>query len=136
MSFAQASTPLTAAHAIEVVKRLPPTELRKFTKRFTRWRKPDHKERKEVEEKPLLASIAENSHLPADSHRRYEQLRRKCERRMLTEGELAEYQSLLQQLEARNVKRIEALSILARQRKTTLRGLIADLGVRGLNDAD
>jgi hypothetical protein len=49
-------------------------------------------------EAALLASIAENSRLPAAKQQRYERLSQKCKDKTLTEGELAEYQSLLQQL--------------------------------------
>jgi hypothetical protein len=56
-------------------------------------------------------------------------LRRKHECRTLTERELAEYQALLQQLEARNVKRIEALIALAQRHGTTLRGVMTELGL-------
>src|SRR5436190_2047079 len=86
-------------------------------------------------ETALLARIEENSHLPPAEQRRYERLRRKCERRTLTENELAEYQALLQQLEARNVKRIELLTALARRRGTTLRDVMAQLGLKGESDA-
>jgi hypothetical protein len=75
-----------------------------------------------------LRFIEENSRLPAAEQRRYDRLRRKCERRTLTEHELAEYQRLLQQLEARNVKRIEALMALAQRRGTTLQGIRTELG--------
>jgi hypothetical protein len=71
----------------------------------------------------------ENSRLPAAAQRRYEQLRRKCERSTLTERELTEYQALLQQLEARNVKRVEALIALAQRRGTDVRTLMRALGL-------
>ncbi len=87
-----------------------------------------------AEETALLACIEENSLLPPPEQRRYEQLRRMCERRTLTERELAEYQSLLQQLEARNVKRLEALTALARQRGTTLQSVMVQLGLKGDGD--
>jgi hypothetical protein len=86
------------------------------------------------EETALLASIEENSHLPPAQQQRYEQLRRKCERRTLSEQELAEYQALLQQLEARNVKRLEALTALARRRGATLPEVMAQLGLKGDGD--
>src|SRR5258707_15721591 len=86
------------------------------------------------EETALLACIEENSHVAPAKQHRYEQLRRKCERLTLTESELAEYQSLLQQLEARNVKRLEALTALARRRGTTLRSVMAQLGLKGGGD--
>jgi len=87
------------------------------------------------EEAALLACISENSRLPAAEQQRYEFLRRKCEDKTLTEIELTEYQSLLRHLEARNVKRIEALVALAQQRGTTLRGIMTELGLKGDDDA-
>jgi hypothetical protein len=125
---------VSAEHAITVVKRLSPTELRKFKRQFTQWQKQDQQQMDE--EAVLLACIEENSSLPADKQKRYERLRQKCERKTLTERELAEYRSLLQQLEARNVKRVEALSALAQRRGTTLRGIMADLGLQSAADAD
>ena len=124
----------SAEHAITVVKRLSSTELRKFKRQFTQWQKQDQQQMDE--EAVLLACIEENSRLPAPQQRRYERLRQKCERRTLTERELAEYRSLLQQLEARNVKRVEALTALAQQRGTTLRGIMADLGLQSADDVD
>jgi hypothetical protein len=122
----------TAENLLTAVKQLPPTELRKFERKFQAWRKQNG----EQEEAALLASIKENSRLPDVEHKRYEQLRRKCERRTLTEKELAEYQSLLQKLEARNVKRVEALIALSKKRGTTLRGIMAELGLKGGDDAE
>ncbi|MCZ6678116.1 MAG: hypothetical protein O7E52_12785 [Candidatus Poribacteria bacterium] len=122
---------VTVEHLLRVVKKLSPAELREFRQQFEAWQKQN-----EVEvEAALLASIEENSRLPEKKHRRYEQLRRKCEDKTLTERELAEYQSLLQQLEAQNVKRIEVLSALAQRRGTTLRGIMAELGLKGTDDA-
>ena len=125
---------LSAEHAITVVKRLSATELRKFKRQFAQWQKQD---RQQIdEEAELLACIEENSRLPATQQRRYERLRQKCEHRTLTERELAEYRSLLQQLEARDVKRLEALAALARRRGTTLRGVMTDLRLQNADDAD
>jgi len=125
---------VSAEHAITVVKRLSPTELRKFKRQFAQWQKQDQQQMDE--EAVLLACIEENSRLPAMQQRRYEWLRQKRERRTLTERELAEYRSLLQQLEARNVKRVEALTALAQRRGTTLRGIMADLRLHSADDAD
>ena len=134
MSATQVPPQVSAEHAITVVKRLSPTELRKFKRKFTKWQKQNQQQMDE--EAVLLACIEENSRLPADKQKRYERLRQKCERRTLTERELAEYRSLLQQLEARNVKRVEALTALAQRRGTTLRGIMADLGLQSADDAD
>jgi Zn-dependent M32 family carboxypeptidase len=118
---------LTVKHLMTAIKQLSTTGLQEFLQQLAAWQQ--HNGQQAEEEAVLLARIEENSHLPAAEQRRYEQLRRKCERRTLTERELTEYQALLQQLEARNVKRIEALIALAQQRRTTLRGIMAELGL-------
>jgi hypothetical protein len=128
------ATPLTAAHAIAVIKKLPPAELRKFNRQLSTWQQ--HGQKLADEEALLLERIKENSCLPAVQHRRYQMLRQKCGRRTLTESELTEYQGLIQQLESRNVKRIEALSALARRRGTTLRNLVASMRPRGKGNGD
>lgn len=64
-------------------------------------------------EKSLLAIIQENSQLPEKDQARYQHLLRKCESKTITLEELAEYQTLSNQLETRNLKRIEALIALA-----------------------
>jgi hypothetical protein len=109
------------------IKQLSLAELHEFMQQFAAWQQ--HTGKQAEEEAALLARIKENSCLPTAAQRRYEQLRRKCERRTLTERELTEYQALLQQLEARNVKRIETLIALAQRRGTTLRGIMAELGL-------
>ena len=82
----------------------------------------------------MLAVVEENSRLPPAEQRCYEQLRRKRERRTLTERELAEYQALLQQFEARNVKRIEALIALAQRHGTNVRTCMRELGLSASPD--
>jgi hypothetical protein len=127
-------TQLTVEHLIAAVKQLSPTELHEFAQQFTAWQEKHGMQ--EDEEVALLAAIEENSRLPAAEQRRYERLHRKCERRTLTAQELAEYQELLRQLEARNVKRVEALIALAQRRGTTLQGIMVDLGLRSADDAE
>ena len=81
-------------------------------------------------EATLLATIRDNSQLPKKEQRRYQQLWRKCEDETLSKGELVEYQSLLSQLEAQNLKRIEALTALAESRGKTLGQITAELGLK------
>ena len=119
MSNVQSTNELTVEHLLSAVKQLPPAELREFTQQFSEWQKQNGEE----DEAVLVTLIQEYSLLPPVEQERYENLRHKCELTTLTEPELTEYQSLLQQLEARNVKRIEALSALAQRRGTTLRGI-------------
>ena len=125
---------LTVEHLMAAVKQLSPAELREFARHFASWQEKNRTQADE--EAALLATIEENSRLPAAEQRRYERLRRKCERRALTEHELAEYQRLLQQLEARNVKRVEALIALAQRRGTTLRDIMTELGLPSVDNAD
>ena len=129
MSNAQSPNELTVEYLLSAVKQLPPAELHEFTQQFSEWRKQNGEE----DEAALVTLIQEYSLLPPTEQERYEELRRKCEATTLTELELAEYQSLLQQLEARNVKRIEVLSTLAQRRGTTLRGIMAELGLKDEN---
>lgn len=129
MSTNESPNELTVEDLLSVVKQLPSAELREFTQQFFEWQKQNGGE----DEATLLALIQEHSLLPPIEQQRYEQLRRKCELTILPEHELAEYQSLLQQLEARNVKRIEALSTLAQHRGTTLRGIMAELDLKDGN---
>jgi len=127
MPTVQVPVQLSVEHLMTAIKQLSPVELHEFMQQLTAWQQQNGQQPEE--EVALLAHIEENSRFPAAVQRRYEQLRRKCKRRTLTERELTEYQVLLQQLEARNVKRIEALITLAQQRGTTLRGIMAELGI-------
>ena len=134
MPTVQVPAQLTVDHLMTAIKQLSPAELQEFLQQFAVWQQ--HNGQQAEEEAALLARIEENSRLPAAAQRRYEQLHRKCERRMLTERELTEYQSLLQQFEARNVKRIEALVALAQRRGTTLRDIMAELGLHSEANAE
>jgi len=126
MSNVQSPNELTVEHLLNAVKQLPPAELREFTQQFSEW----HKQNGEEDEAVLVTLIQEYSFLPPVEQERYEELRHKCESTTLTDPELTEYQSLLQQLEARNVKRIDALSILAQRRGTTLRGITTGFNLK------
>ena len=129
MSNVQSPNELTVEHLLNAVKQLPPAELREFMQQFSEWQKQNGEE----DEAVLVTLIQEYSLLPPVEQARYEKLRHKCELTTLTEHELAEYQLLLQQLEARNVKRIETLNTLAQRRGTTLRGIMAELGLKDEN---
>jgi hypothetical protein len=132
MPTVQAPVELTVEHLMAAVKQLSSAELQAFLQQLAAWQKQNSQP--VDEEAALLACVEENSRLPAAEQRRYEQLRRKHTRKTLSERELVEYQTLLQQLEARNVKRIEAFIALAQQRGTTLRGVMTELGL--FNDAN
>lgn len=130
MPTVQAPVQLTVEHLLRAVDQLSPAELREFRQKVGKRQKRNGR-KMEKGEGALLTSIRENSHLPAEEHHRYQRLRRKCEQGNLTEKELAEYQSLLQQLEKRSVRRVQALIALAKARGQTLRGIMAELGLKG-----
>jgi hypothetical protein len=130
MSSARATA--TAASLLAAVQRLPADQLSKFSRQFQAWK---GRQLATAEEAELIARIEEYSHLPAGKHKQYETLRARCEQGKLTPGDLDEYQHLLNELEARNVKRVEALAALAGRRGMTLSALMADLGQSdGVND--
>ena len=129
MSIREAAEQLTVDHLLDGVQQLTPAELWEFTERFAEWQR----QRELPEEAPLLASIRENSRLPEEEQRRYQELWHKCENATLSEVELAEYQKLLSKLEVRNLKRLEALTTLAQMRGKTLRQIMTELGLKGEN---
>lgn len=134
MPTVQVSAQLDVKHLIAAVKQLSPTEWREFSQAFDALRKKNGI--RISKEARLLVCVQENTRLPDPQQRRYEQLRRKCERQTLTEGELEEYQSLVQQLESRNAKRLEALISLAKRRGIPVPVLMADLGLQTADDVE
>jgi ferric-dicitrate binding protein FerR (iron transport regulator) len=135
MPTVQAPVQLTVEHLLAAIRQLSPAERRELAREFAALPAHNGAGEQVEDEAALLARIEDNSRLPDAEQRRYERLRRKFERRTLTEGELAEYQALLRQLEARNVKRVEAMIALAERRGTTLRGVMEQLGLAGSDDA-
>ena len=125
----QVSQTMNVEQLVEAVKHLPPAGLREFERQFTDWKRQNG--RKACNEAKLLAVVEDNSRLPETEHRKWNRLRRKLHAETITDEELLELQSLNQQLEARNVKRVEALIALAKQRGTTLRGVMVQLGLTG-----
>ncbi len=87
-------------------------------------------EQMDEEEVCLLATIQVNSQLPEKEQQRYQELWHKCEYGTLTEIELAEYQTLVNKLDTRNLKRLEAIIALAELRGKTIDEIIAEVGVK------
>jgi hypothetical protein len=79
-------------------------------------------------ESELLVKISQS--LPADLQRRYDELIAKRRESALSEAEYDELLRLTEQVEAFDIKRVEYLAELARSRKTTLRVLMKDLGIK------
>lgn len=81
------------------------------------------------DEQALLATIRENSALPAAEQRRFDRLRRKRQAGTLTESDEKQLQFLWRRVEQMNAARLEALAELARQRGMNIHSLMTELGI-------
>lgn len=144
MPTVQAPVRLTVEHLLSAVKQLSTDELGEFTQQLAEWQKQTKSETSEsmgerqseishsraVDEAVLLASIEENSRLPASEQRHFDSLRRKRQAETLTTSEEAELQKLWQRVEQMNVQRLEGLTKLANQRATDVKTLMRELGLK------
>ena len=71
-----------------------------------------------------------NRAAPADARKRFDALNSRRRSESLTEEEQSELLRLIDQMEAFDVQRVEALSELARLRKVSLKALMKDLHIR------
>ena len=77
----------------------------------------------------IVAFIRKNSQLPEKENRRYWQLWRKREDETLSDSEMPEYEKLIGRLEAMNIKRLEALTILVQRWGKPVKEIMAELGL-------
>lgn len=122
MASTHAPTRWTAERLLEVVKKLPSDELERFLEGLERWKA-------EREEEEVVRVIKENSQLPPEKQRKFNRLRRKLQNETITEKERQELFALWEELERRNVERLEALTKLAQRRGVSVRELMEQLGV-------
>lgn len=127
MSATQIPTPFTAEHVIAVVKQLPPSELRKFSRKFITWQQQE--DQAANDEARLVTQIKENSRLPVADQQRFNRLRRKRQTETLTKGEETELQALWQRVERMDATRLAALHELAKRRGKTVKTLMRELGI-------
>ena len=123
---------LTLDQLITAVKRLSPTQLYVFSRRFNAWQA---KSRKEPDEETGLMAAAQ-ARLPVTVERRLRRLAGKSERGVLSAKELEEYRALAQQAEHMNTQRVEALAKLARRWGKSVDVVMREIGWReGEDDA-
>jgi len=122
MANSQTGSRWTAESLLEVVKKLPSRELKRFLEKLEEWRA-------EREEEELLRVIRENSQLPPEKQRRFNRLRRKLQNETILEKERQELLALWEEVERRNVERLEALAKLAQKRGVSVRELMMQLGI-------
>ena len=132
MASVENPTQLKVDHLLQRVKQLSSVELDEFTQKFTEWQQqivigedvdPD------ASDATIVAFIKKNSQLPQKANRRYWQLRRKREDETLSENELPEYEEFIRQLDAMNIKRLEALAILVQRWGKPVTEIMAELGL-------
>ena len=128
------ATELRVEHLLHSVKQLSPVELDEFTRKLTEWQQRQEAAiGKDVDpnasDATIVAFIRKNSRLPEKKNRRYWQLRHKRETETLSDNEMSEYEELIRHLEAMNVKRLEALTILVRRWDKPVREIMAELGL-------
>lgn len=130
MSTRQVTVQLTAEGLLTAVEQLPPNELREFKKRLTaRQRRNGYLE---ADESSLIEATRES--LTAPETRHLKRLIAKSERQTLTEKERQKYLDLAYQAEQISVRRVEALTKLARLRGQPAREIMKEIGWKGGGD--
>jgi hypothetical protein len=128
MAIGHARAKQTVRELLAAVKQLSPVQLRQFEREFTAWREQNGGgDAAALDEESLLAAICANSSLPAAQQQRFNRLRRKRQAETLSPSEAKELQALWQQVEQRNVARLEALTELARRRGSDVKSLMREL---------
>jgi hypothetical protein len=123
---------LTVEQFLEAVDRLSPAKMREFERRMAA-RGPD--QGNEGSDEATLVRAA-GVRLPAAAARRLKTLIGRSERGRLTRDELAEYQSLAQEVQRLDAARAEALAELARRRGKSVCATNAEIGCKGRADGD
>lgn len=128
MIIVEVSAKLTVDDLLVAIEQLPPQELTEFVRQVIAIQA-----RRGI---PLLADDEEQAlleavegRLPAETQSRLDTLREKGREETLTPAEQAELLSFVQQVERRDLARVEALVDLARQRGTTVSALLHELGL-------
>ena len=113
---------------LRAAEQLSPAELDSFVKEVLQLRIRRTAPSVPSAEADLLRTI--NGGLPEASWQRFAELKAKRQAESVTPQEHAELLRLGEEFERQEVNRLQALSDLARLRKTTLAGVMQDLGLR------
>jgi hypothetical protein len=124
------SAALSVEQLLDAVEHLSPAEQREFQRRLAARQAPDGNSG--PDEAALVRSA--RAHLPAAAERRLRRLIARSERGRLTAKELADYQSLAQEVQRIDARRAEALAELARRRGQSVRAVKAALEREGRTD--
>jgi hypothetical protein len=121
---------LSLEQILEAVERLSPAKMREFERRMAARRSGPRNDRSDEAALVRAACVR----LTAAAERRLKRLIARSERGTLTRNELAEYQSLAQEVQRLDAARAEALAELARRRKKSVQAVKAEIGYEGVKD--
>jgi len=124
----QVEAQLTLGQLMKAVEQMPQPDLDQFVDRVVAFRAGQRAPQLSGSESELLAKI--NQGVPAELQKRYDVLNAKRRAFTLNETEHEELLRLIEQVEGLDTRRVEHLAELARLRKTSLRALLKDLGIK------
>ncbi len=128
MPTVQIKAQLTIRQLLNAVEQMPQEDLDRFVEQVVMLRADHRAPRLSPAESELLERI--NQGLAARDQQRFDELVTRREVADLTDEENADYLRLIGLAEALNVERIKALVELARARRSTLRDVMQDLGIK------
>lgn len=124
----QVEVQLSSAELLRSAEQLNPQELEELVARLLALQAERKAPRLARAETELLERI--NRATPAEAQRRFDELNRKRRSEGLTAAEQNELMPLIEQMEAFDVQRVEALSELAQLRRLSLKALMKELQIR------
>ena len=127
MSMVQVQAQLSTDELVKAAEQLSQSELEEFTHHIIELRAQRQARRLPHTEAELLVKI--NQGLPSANQKRYDALLAKRRAETLTAEEHQELLQLTDELENTEARRVEYLSDLANQRKTSLTTLMRELGI-------
>ncbi len=133
MPTVQIKAHLTIRQLMKAVEQMPQEDLDRFVEQVVVLRANQRAPRLSRVESELLERI--NQGLAEQDQRRFDELVARHEAKDLAQDENAEFLRLATLSEALNVERMRALAELARIRRSTLRDVMRDLGIKTPVDA-
>ncbi|MCP4592512.1 MAG: STAS/SEC14 domain-containing protein [bacterium] len=127
MPMIQIEAQLTAGQLLKAVEQMPQEDLDRFVEQVVVLRARQRAPSLSQADSVLMEKISQG--LAGQDQQRYDELVARREFEDLTEDQNAEFLRLTNLFEALNVQRMEALAELARIRRSTLRGVMQDLGI-------
>jgi hypothetical protein len=124
----QVEVQLSSAELLRSAEQLNPQELEEFVAHLLALQAERKAPRLPRAETELLEII--NQATPAEAQRRFDELNRKRRSDGLTEAEQNELLPLIDQMEAFDLQRVQALSELAHLRRLSLKALMKELHIR------